>query len=108
MNLKLRIRKINGIPVLYADGHIDNDGIAHITKKLDHLIKSKNPKIGVNLSNTTFIDSHGLGVLIYYWRILKSDNRDLIIINPQGFVQSLFQGTNLNNIFKIVESESNL
>ena len=90
--------------MLEINGEITGENVGKITKKLENLRKADSEKIVVDLSKTTFIDSHGLGAFVYLWRLLEEQKRELVL-NPQGFIRSLFTGTNLDKIFRVVDSE---
>jgi len=69
---------------------------------------ASNACVVVDLSETTFIDSHGLGVFVYSWRLLETEQRSLVFVKPQGFIMTMFQSTNLDRVFKIVDSIEDL
>ncbi len=104
MSCKVKTRKYKRIPVLYLEGEITAVDAPVISKKLEALAKKKSSSIIIDLTNTSFIDSYGLGVFIYSWKKLKEVDCELIFLNPQEFVKNVFVGTNLNNVFKTVES----
>jgi anti-sigma B factor antagonist len=108
MNLKLLLRKSGSTPVLEIHGDIIEKSISKIIKKLEVLIKCDAATIAIDMSKTTFIDSHGLGVFIFTWRRLKDLNRKLIFIKPQGFINDLFNETSLSKIFEIKSTEDDL
>lgn len=103
MSLKLKVRKVNSTPVLEVSGEITGDNVAKIIARLESLRNGGSKMIAVDLEETTFIDSHGLGAFVYSWRLLEEENRQLVFINPQGFVNNMFSGTNLDKIFKVIE-----
>jgi anti-sigma B factor antagonist len=105
MSIRLKIKKFRSTPVLEINGDITGENVGKITKKLENLRKAESEKIVVDLSKTTFIDSHGLGAFVYLWRLLEEQKRELVFLNPQGFIRSLFTGTNLDKIFRVVDSE---
>ena len=108
MSIKIRTRKVKTIPVLEISGDITGENVGKITSKLESLFKGDSHKVAIDLSNTSFIDSHGLGAFVYMWRLLEEQNRELVFLNPQGFIRNMFAGTNLDKIFKIAESEESL
>lgn len=108
MGFKLRMRKKKEIPILDVIGDITGEDIRKITQKLDYFRKGDFQTVAIDLSRTTFIDSHGLGAFIYCWRMLEEQGRKLVFLSPQGFVRTMFSGTNLDKIFEIVESEEEL
>ena len=108
MNFRLKSRKIGDVPVVEIVGDFTGENIRKFTQKIETYKKGDCSKLVVDLSGTTFIDSHGLGVFIYSWRVMEDENRKLIFLNPQGFIRSMFQGTNLDKIFHVVDSEEQI
>lgn len=108
MSFKMRVRKKDDIQILEITGDITGNNIGKISTKLDALRKENCPVIAIDLSQTTFIDSHGLGVFVYCWRVLEQENRQLVFLSPQNFIKSMFTGTNLDKIFRIVDTEEQL
>jgi anti-anti-sigma factor len=104
MSFKLHVRKSNDMPILEISGELAGVKVGKIAAELERLRKSSAKTIAVDLSQTTFIDSHGLGIFVYCWRLLENDHRDLVFVNPQGFILNMFQNTNLDRMFKVVDS----
>ncbi len=59
--------------------------------------------VDIDLSETTFIDSCGLGALVALHKTVCSRGGKLRLLNPQPPVQQLLDLTRLNRIFEIVE-----
>ena len=104
MSLKISVRKVGEIPVLEIAGELSGENAGKIAARLEKLRKTGNTAIAVDLSRTTFIDSHGLGVFVYCWRQLENEKRALVFVNPQGFILNMFHNTNLDRLFKVVDS----
>jgi anti-sigma B factor antagonist len=62
--------------------------------------ESKN--IEIDLSQTSFLDSCGLGALISLRKMATSRNGKVLLLNPPPRVQLLFDVTRMQNIFEIV------
>jgi anti-sigma B factor antagonist len=58
--------------------------------------------IEVDLSQTTFVDSCGLGALIGLHKLTLSRKGKLVLINPQPPIQQLLELTRLDGIFEIL------
>jgi anti-anti-sigma factor len=104
MSLKIKVKKHGDIPVIGIEGEAVGREVVKISKKLDSYLKTTDPVIAVDLSETEIIDSYGLGVLVFSWKQFASQKRQLVFVNPQGFVKNLFDGTNLTKIINIVDS----
>jgi anti-anti-sigma factor len=108
MGLKIRTKKHGEIPVVQIEGEAVGRDVAKISKKLDSYLNSSDPVIAVDLSETYVIDSYGLGVFVFSWKQFASQKKQLVFVNPQGFVKNLFDGTNLTKIINIVDSLDSL
>ncbi|MBN1309459.1 MAG: STAS domain-containing protein [Chitinispirillaceae bacterium] len=108
MSFKLKVRKAGSTPVLMIAGDITGNNIGKITSKLENIRRIFSGKIAIDLSQTTFIDSHGLGVFVFFFRRFSEENRQLLFLKPSDFIMDLFSGSNLNKIFTIIDNEENL
>jgi anti-anti-sigma factor len=104
MGLKIKNKKHGAIPVLQVEGDAIGREVMKISKKLESYLKSEEPVIAIDLSETTVIDSYGLGILIFSWKQFATQGRKLVFVNPQGFIKDLFDGTNLTKVVTIVDS----
>ena len=104
MSCKIKLKKENNVPILRISGDMEAPDVNNLTKKLESLSKSKHPVIVVDLTDTNYIDSHGLGVFVYAWKTMESSGHELVFLNPQGFVRSMFQETNLNQILRVIDN----
>jgi anti-sigma B factor antagonist len=104
MSFKIRIKKHKGMPVMEVTGELTGENVGKIAVKLERLRKTTAQMIAVDLSRTTFIDSHGLGAFVYCWRLLENERRDLVFVSPQGFILNMLHNTNLDRVFKVVGS----
>jgi anti-anti-sigma factor len=108
MALKIKIKKHNDVPVVQIIGEAVGQDVVKISKKLEPFLTSSEPVIAIDLSETTVVDSYGLGVFVFSWKQFAGLNRQLIFVNPQGFVRDLFEGTNLDKVLKISGSIESL
>jgi anti-anti-sigma factor len=104
MGCKTKVRKVKGMPVLEIRGDFAGEKAAEAALLLEKMRKSTGAAIAVDLNNTTFIDSVGLGVFVYCWRLLDNAHRDMLFVKPQGFVLTMFRNASLDKVFKVVES----
>lgn len=68
-----------------------------------NLIAEGNHTLVIDLKHVTFIDSSGLGALVYSLREAKIRGGEIRIAHLKSQVQSIFKVTRLNKIFKIVD-----
>ena len=103
MNFKIKTKKHDGIPIIKLIGDVAAQNIHALSKKLESLIEGNHPVIVIDLNETQYIDSHGLGVFVYSWKMMEKNNKKLIFLNSQEFIRSMFEGTNLDQILTIVD-----
>ena len=104
MGFKTKVRRVKGVPVLEIRGEFVGENAAKAAVILEKMRSSSSASLAVDLNHTTFIDSVGLGVFVYCWRLLGNENREMMFVNPQGFVLTMLRNTSLDKVFKVVES----
>jgi len=82
-------------------GEIDIYTANELKDSLIESISSKSKDVILNASNLEYIDSTGLGVLIGILKRLKTDEKDIYIINAKQNVRKIFNITGLDKIFKV-------
>jgi len=107
MALEVKVRKKNGTPIIALGGRAIGSDVEKFAKKLESLYKNGSKTIILDLSEVSFLDSQGLGKIVYYYHIMEKAGRSLVILNanpdPQMFVRRLFSLTNLDRVLKIVD-----
>lgn len=112
MAFDIQKSEYQGVPVLrLVDTLMDSD-VYWFSRELKALAKSGCPRVIIDVTETSFIDSHGLGVLVYQANNFKKENRGMYILNenqdPEGYVSGLFVTTGLNEVLTIVHSKDAL
>lgn len=106
MGLVISVEKIKDIHLIRLSGRIIDIDSKKLKKRLESLFKKKIAKIILDISDTEFIDSNGLGVIVYYHTLLQKSNRQLILFNnnqnPQAYMTRLLELTQLNRVFTVV------
>ena len=66
--------------------------------------------IEIDLSDTEFVDSCGLGALISLYKFVNNGNEAVPVrlLNPTPPVQQLFELTRLHRVFEIVKTEAHV
>jgi anti-anti-sigma factor len=104
VSFKTKVRKINGMPVIEIIGDFAGENAAKTAVVLEEMRTFSKGSIAVDLKRTNFIDSVGLGVFVYCWRLLENAHRDMLFVKPQGCVLTMFQNTSLDKVFKVVDA----
>ena len=103
--MPVKVETKNGMIVCYAEGEIDINTSPSVKKQFDKLISSKTPKIVVNLTKVTYVDSSGLATLVEILKNMRSYGGKLRLSNMSSKVKSLFEITKLEKLFEIIATE---
>jgi anti-anti-sigma factor len=81
---------------LQIRGRIDGEGANQLEEDI-LAVRSKVNVIYVNLSQTTFLCSAGLRVLLQYWRQMQSNQKLLQVTKPSREVEAVLATTGFKN-----------
>lgn len=65
-------------------------------------IEDGHTHLEIDLSQTTFVDSCGLGALVALHKAVAARDGKLRLLNPQPAVRQLLELTRLNHVFEVV------
>lgn len=86
-------------------GELDAKAAPDLKERLMEKINSGYHRVLVNLSDISYLDSAGLGVLVSGLKLATRQNGDLRMWGPQDEVKNIFQLTRLNKVFQIYDTE---
>ncbi len=100
MGLEITHTNYQGIPVLQLTGSLMDTDALRFSRELRNLIKTGQVHVGVDITQLEYIDSHGLGLIVYHSNTLQKQQRSLIIYNsntdPKSYINRLINSTNLH------------
>lgn len=102
MQIKSRVH--NGTMYVLLVGELDEHSANYTRITLDEIFdKQKFDRIVVDLSELSFMDSTGIGVLIGRYKRMKEKNVPIFIANPSTHAEKIFRMTGLYELMpKIV------
>jgi len=104
--MKVNILKGEGVTRLeILEERLDVQNCEELKEKLLDILKAGQDQIIVDLKNVDFIDSSGLGALVFGLRRAKRREGELKITGLRPQVRSMFEITRLHRIFKIIDWE---
>lgn len=104
--MAVKIENKNGLSVCYVEGEVDINSSPAIKKSFDKLIAARTPKIIINLSKVTYVDSSGLATLVEILKNMKAYGGRLRLTNMSSKIKSLFEITKLEKLFEIMADEA--
>ena len=103
--MQVNTRLVNNVAIIDILGEIDLYNSPKIKDALMEKVKDGYKNIIINLGDVTYIDSSGIGTLIFCRTFLNQNNGVLRIIKIKDSVKRIFELTKLNSFFTIFEDE---
>jgi anti-sigma B factor antagonist len=94
----------NGLLVVEVSGEIDLFTAPELKTAITEGLDAGADKVVIDLTETTFLDSTALGVLIGTVKRLRDNNGALTIVNNDANIARTFEITGLEQILKIYET----
>ena len=99
------VRHLGCAAVVEIEGRLDTNAIDEVKGKLRALVDEGHARLVLNVSEMSFIDSSGLGVLVSSLRHAVDNGADVILVGVPDFCLSIFHLTRLSRVFRICETE---
>ena len=101
INIESKLNNENDFWDISLKGELDVSTADKLKEYLHNLADEKILDMKINLDKLDYIDSTGLGVMIGVLKKLKTDNKEIHILNPKSNVKKIFTITGLDEIFKM-------
>ena len=106
-DLEVSVKKDESLPIVELKGRIADMDVKRVQHKIEQLYKKRMSKIVIDVSNASFLDSHGLGTIVYYHTLMQKEGRQLLILNSNpdrsAYINRLFELTNLDKVLNIIQ-----
>jgi anti-anti-sigma factor len=104
-SLEVTVNTDQETPLIELTGKVADAEVKKFQRKIDQLYKKKYAAIIVDVSKASFMDSHGLGTIVYYHTLMQKEKRKLILRNTNGddssYLNRLFSLTNLDKVLNL-------
>lgn len=104
MNFETKEVADSEIVVINLPSRVAGETSEELKKFIKELVERKNYKLVMNLSQTNFMDSSGLGALVSKIAVTRSNRGDVRLANPREYISNLLELTHLDQIIKIYPS----
>ncbi len=99
--MELKIRKTGENYIIDLEGEMDLYNSYKLKDLVSKMVEKDVRKIVINLDAVSYIDSSGVGALIYICSIIKKLNLQLAMTNIHGSVKKVIDLTKLTDYFPI-------
>ena len=104
MDLRLRMRNLGGTAVVEVGGEIDLHSAPQLRATLLKPTEGEKPRLVVDLSEVSFIDSTGIGVLVEALKRAREAGGALHFCGASPRVRRVFEITGLLRVLPLFES----
>ncbi len=102
--MEIKLRRNSSIYIIDISGEMDLYNSFELKNIVLKMMQKNIKNYIINLENVEYIDSSGIGALIYVHSALKKKNMNLRIVNVHGSVKRVIELTKLIKYFNIVNS----
>ncbi len=105
MALKLSVKSINGVTIVYCTGRIVfGEEASELRERVKEMLATER-RIVLNLGGVSYIDSGGLGTLVGLYTSAQSAGADIKLANLTRRVHDQLQITKLVTVFEVFDTE---
>ncbi|NRQ36202.1 STAS domain-containing protein [Nonomuraea sp. NN258] len=102
--LEMTRRRHGELVVVSLRGEVDVDNVSDVRRCLDEAVAAHGPRLVVDMTGLTFIDTTGLGVLVRLLATLRDRDGTMALVAPDGQVLRRLRRTNLAPLFPIYDT----
>ena len=107
MGLTLKARSIDSVVVFDLSGSLTvGEAVAQMRETIQSHLHSGDRKFILNLADVSYIDSSGLGALVWAYTSVRGKGGDVKLLNLTAKAKDLLQLTKLLTVFDSYGSES--
>src|SRR3954462_12650685 len=102
--MSFRTSQQNGVVVVDVEGQLIVGNRQELKQKVLEQLENGDRKFVIDFSNTGYIDSSGLGVLVSLSKKIREQGGELRLANLNEDRRTLFELTKLDTLFSIADS----
>ena len=102
--MELKIRKNGEVYIIDVNGEMDLYNSYKLKELVSKMLEKNVKSFIINMEQVDYIDSSGIGALIYICSTIKKMNLKLAISNVHGSVKKVIELTKLTGYFPIANS----
>lgn len=107
MSARFTTRQVGDVTVIDAVGRITlGEGSALLRDTVKSLVAAGNKKLLMNLGDVSYIDSSGVGELVYSFTTVTGQQGQFKLLNLNKRVEDLLQITKLYTVFEVHDDET--
>ncbi len=101
--LGVSVRRDPDATIVTLAGEVDLRTSPQLRNTLHELLENRPPRIIIDLSDVSYVDSSGVGTIVELKRRAMRSGSDVILVGLQTRVRSVFEITRLDKFFTIAK-----
>ena len=97
--MEIKIKKESDVSILEIEGEVDVYYSSRLEEKVKNLISEGERRVIIDMTEVSYMDSSGLGVLVGSLKNLKKSKGEMKIAGVKGEIMNVFEITRLNTFF---------
>jgi anti-anti-sigma factor len=106
MELELSVYLLGTSSILRVVGSVREEEVYRFSRAIRDLVQQGVNRVGIDISQIDFMESHALGILVSHFVALQRQGRELFLINsnndPLCYMTKLLESTRLNEMMRII------
>ncbi len=99
--MHIEISERDGTGVVTISGRLEHSRCSELQTALEGLVLTERPRVAVDLSRVSYLDSSALGILVSALKSAQRRGGDLRLSGLNEMLMDVFRITRLSNIFQI-------
>lgn len=99
--MKIEENEESGKYILKLSGKIDVSGAEKLKNIFNLLLEKDHKEIIIDFKDVSFIGSSGIGKLLFFYKNLSVKKREIVLINLNNEIKSLFKAIKVDTLFNI-------
>ncbi len=100
--MKINFKEIDNKKIIEMPEKVDISSLPLYKEDITEIVQNSTTDIILDMKNTKFMDSTGIGYIIMLMKILIKSNKKLFITNPNEEVKSSLESTRVLNFIEII------
>ncbi|NHM33167.1 anti-sigma factor antagonist [Neobacillus terrae] len=101
MNIKIDVKEKDSILAVKVSGEVDAYTAPKLRESIFPLSEKENVKMEIDLTEVSYMDSTGLGVIVGVFKSVRSNNGEFRLVGLSDRLKRLFEITGLADIIDI-------
>ncbi|NJN30410.1 MAG: STAS domain-containing protein [Synechococcales cyanobacterium RM1_1_8] len=92
--------------IIQPAGILDGTRVEELREQVEQILQASAPVVLIDLQETTFIDSSGLGALVSTLKAVRAADRKLYFCSPNAQIKIVFELSGMDQAFEVFDDRA--